>query len=219
LTGQSRSVSIAGAVPGSAADSSFNQTVDAIPGTPFSQGLANSAGTDPASASASAVQLSTIALVGGRLSLVANGSVEGSSSDTVSSFTAASQFSLTFAVDEPVAYLFNEEVSSDQETSLSLLGADLTSAGESILGVSTAGPPRLQAADVPTFQTTGILSPGTYTLSGGASGEGSLTSVDASYIVNFSAIPVSQMIPVPPAFWSGAIGLALSALTARRMRN
>jgi hypothetical protein len=210
-----------GQVPGAGPAFSFNQTTDAAPGSPFNASLQDAVGSGAVTASASASEVSTIDLANG-LNFSASGSVLGSSSDANSTFTSSSRFSLTFVVDMPTPYLFNEQVTSGDEIDLGLLGADLTSDGQSLFGVSIPGLPRLQAADVPSFQTTGILAPGTYTLNGGTAGNGNLTAVDASYTVNFSTSAVSttsQVIPLPNGCWNGAIGLAFSVLALRRIRK
>jgi hypothetical protein len=221
VTTQSRSVTIIGQVPGTGPQSSFDQSTTAVTDAPFNLSLQNTVGTGDVTASASASQISTLDLIDGGIALSARGSVNGASSDVNSSFTSSSEFSLTFVVDTATPYLFSEQVSSGEESDLGLLGADLTRDGQSLFGIAIPGLPRLQAVDVPSFQTTGILSPGTYTLDGGAAGNGNLTAVDATYAINFSVssiVPASQLISLPTGWWSGAFGLALSALAARRAR-
>ena len=135
---------------------------------PFNLTLQNSVELGDSTATASATPGSDIDLTPNGLGLSARGSVTGVSSNVNSYFSTSSEFSVTFAVDVATPFLLNEQVSSANEIDLGLLGVDLVGDGESLIGTQIPGLPKLEAANVPTFQTTGVLAPGTYTLNGGA---------------------------------------------------
>src|SRR5205814_1295613 len=89
---------------------------------------------------------------------------------------------------------------------------------ESLFGTLIPGLPHVDAANQPNFQMTGLLTPGTYTLTGGTAGNGNLTAINSAYTVNFSVSSASQAIPLPATGWMGAIGLFVSGCVACRIR-